>query len=58
MFRIFKSKFALNIELFASKGLASDDRVNLQKKYANTLGDVIACFSVSHYYIEGGKNED
>ncbi|OLA10547.1 MAG: hypothetical protein BHW12_02260 [Coprobacillus sp. 28_7] len=53
-----KVNFALNIELFASKGLASDDRVNIQKKYANTLGDVIACFSVSHYYIEGGKNED
>jgi len=43
--------FALNTEYFAKDGYATQQRITLQTEYANKLGNVIACFSYSHYFI-------
>ena len=47
-----QADFALNIELFAQDGYASMDRIRLQTEYANKLGNVIACFTVSQYFVD------
>ncbi len=47
-----KANFILNIELFASDGYTSKKRLEKQIAYANMLGNKIACFSVSHYFID------
>ena len=47
-----QADFALNIEFFSKDGYASWDRMRLQTDYANKLGNVIACFTVSHYFID------
>ncbi len=46
-----KASFALNTEYFAKGGYASAARIKLQTHYANKLGNVIACFSYSHYFL-------
>ena len=47
-----QADFALNIELFAQDGYASMERIRLQTDYANKLGNVIACFTISHYFVD------
>lgn len=46
-----KADFALNIEYFSKDGYATQQRIMLQTEYANKLGNAIACFSYSHYFI-------
>ena len=52
-----KANFGLNIELFASSGYANRERVLRQLQNANKLGNVIACFTISHYCIENERGE-
>ena len=47
-----QADFALNIELFAKDGYASMERIRLQTEYANKLGNVISCFTISHYFAD------
>jgi len=46
-----KCNFILNVELFAKDGYTTKSRLKKQIEYANLLGTSIACFSVSHYFI-------